>query len=35
VSDAELLEGRGERARGNAAGAARFEEIMLNGLEWD
>ncbi|GAA5843436.1 hypothetical protein JCM9279_002103 [Rhodotorula babjevae] len=35
VSDAELLEGRGERARGYAAGAARFEEIMLAGLEWD
>ncbi|GAA5903676.1 hypothetical protein JCM8208_003656 [Rhodotorula glutinis] len=35
VSDSELLEGRGERARGVEAGAARFEEMMLAGLEWD
>ncbi|KPV73905.1 uncharacterized protein RHOBADRAFT_54493 [Rhodotorula graminis WP1] len=35
VSDAELLEGRGERARGVEAGATRFEEMLLAATEWD
>ena len=34
VCDEQLLQGRGG-ARGEGAGAGRFEEMMLAGLEWD
>jgi hypothetical protein len=34
MSDEELLQGRG-KGRGVDEGAERFEDMLMNGLEWD